>query len=256
VAIAPLAPATKTRIVLLLSVTSVSSQRSHLHDPSRQRNVTPVDERQWLADRFEEHRTGRLARGAGISQPYLFRLYGTKMDLFLAVVERVFRRTLEVFQLAAGRAVAGEGDLFSALGSAYGDLVTSDRRLLLATCSPSLLASTQRCGRPSGGASTRCTATFKRSPELVPRKCTDSLRTDWCFWSVPPSTCLLLIGRGRGVSSRPVTQPECPDTSARVKGILKRRVRESFPPALASFRIGGLPSRSRAPPRSFLCGRA
>jgi AcrR family transcriptional regulator len=77
--------------------------------------------------------TDEIARRAGISQPYLFRLYGTKMDLFLAVVERVFRRTLEVLQLAAGRAAAGEAELFSVLGSAYGDLVTSDRRLLLAT---------------------------------------------------------------------------------------------------------------------------
>lgn len=63
----------------------------------------------------------------------MFRLNGTKVDLVLAVIERVFRRTLEVFQLAAGRAAAGEAELFSVLGSAYGDLVTSDRRLLLAT---------------------------------------------------------------------------------------------------------------------------
>jgi AcrR family transcriptional regulator len=77
--------------------------------------------------------TDEIARRAAISQPYVFRLYGTKMDLFLAVIERVFRRTLEVFQLAAGRAAAGEAELFSVLRSAYGDLVTSDRRLLLAT---------------------------------------------------------------------------------------------------------------------------
>ena len=31
--------------------------------------------------------------------------------------------------------------------------------------------------RPSGGASTRCTATSRRSPELAPRRCTDSSRT-------------------------------------------------------------------------------
>jgi AcrR family transcriptional regulator len=77
--------------------------------------------------------TDEIARRAGISQPYLFKLYGTKMDLFLGVVERVFRQTLEVFQLAAGRAAIEEGELLSVLGSAYGDLVTSDRRLLLAT---------------------------------------------------------------------------------------------------------------------------
>ena len=57
----------------------------------------------------------------------------TEMDLFLAVVERVFRRTFELFQLATGRTAAGEAEIFSALESAYVDLVSSDRRLLLAT---------------------------------------------------------------------------------------------------------------------------
>ena len=42
--------------------------------------------------------TESIARRAGISQPYLFRLYGTKKDLFLACVERCFDRTLETFR--------------------------------------------------------------------------------------------------------------------------------------------------------------
>ena len=137
----------------------------------------------------------------------------------LAVIERVFRRTLEVFQLAAGRAATGEAELFSALGSAYGDLVTSDRRLLLATCNRSRLASTQRCARLSGGASMKCTATYKRSPELAPRRCTDSLRTGWCSLSVRPSTCLLLIGCGREASSKLVTQPERPERRGRLRDV-------------------------------------
>src|SRR6478752_641064 len=37
--------------------------------------------------------TDDIARLAGISQPYLFRLFRTKRDLFLASVERCFRRT-------------------------------------------------------------------------------------------------------------------------------------------------------------------
>src|SRR2546423_8745187 len=35
-----------------------------------------------------------IASRAGISQPYLFRLFGTKKELFLAVVDRVFDRML------------------------------------------------------------------------------------------------------------------------------------------------------------------
>ncbi len=45
--------------------------------------------------------TDAIADAAGISQPYLFRLYGTKKELFIAAVRRCFRETLETFQRAA-----------------------------------------------------------------------------------------------------------------------------------------------------------
>jgi AcrR family transcriptional regulator len=45
---------------------------------------------------------GHRAR-AGISQPYLFRLFGTKKQLFLAAVELCFAQTEAVFR----EAVAG-----------------------------------------------------------------------------------------------------------------------------------------------------
>src|ERR1700722_4571433 len=48
------------------------------------------------------------ARGASISQPYLFRLFPTKKALFLALVERCFRRVRDEFAAAAGE-LTGEG---------------------------------------------------------------------------------------------------------------------------------------------------
>jgi AcrR family transcriptional regulator len=45
--------------------------------------------------------TEDIARRAGISQPYVFRLFATKKELFKAVVARCFRETLEEFQRAA-----------------------------------------------------------------------------------------------------------------------------------------------------------
>src|SRR5438045_7981937 len=45
--------------------------------------------------------TEEVARRAGISQPYVFRLFGTKKELFKAVIARCFRQTLERFQQAA-----------------------------------------------------------------------------------------------------------------------------------------------------------
>ena len=50
-------------------------------------------------EEFGEHgldgtSTDTIARKAGISQPYLFRLFGSKKELYLASVRRCFRRTL------------------------------------------------------------------------------------------------------------------------------------------------------------------
>lgn len=69
-----------------------------------------------------------IARKAGISQPYLFRLFGTKKELYLATVERCFARTLERFQ-AAAEGLSGERAL-EAIGAAYGDLLAEDPIML------------------------------------------------------------------------------------------------------------------------------
>jgi AcrR family transcriptional regulator len=72
--------------------------------------------------------TEEIARRAGISQPYIFRLFGTKKDLFIAVDTRCFRQTLEIFQRAA-EGKRGE-EALRAIGAAYGELLVSDPRYL------------------------------------------------------------------------------------------------------------------------------
>src|SRR5213082_1087795 len=74
--------------------------------------------------------TEDIARRAGISQPYLFRLFGTKKELFKASVARCFRETLEMFQRAA-EGHRGE-EALKAIGAAYGDLLENDRTRLRA----------------------------------------------------------------------------------------------------------------------------
>src|ERR1700693_6352912 len=61
--------------------------------------------------------TEDIARQAGISQPYVFRLFGTQKELFTAVVNRCFRETLEMFQRAA-EGLRGAPAL-EAMGAAY-----------------------------------------------------------------------------------------------------------------------------------------
>jgi AcrR family transcriptional regulator len=74
--------------------------------------------------------TEEIARRAGISQPYVFRLFGTKKELFKAVVARCFRQTLEIFQRSA-EGVRGE-EALQAIGAAYGELLESNRTYLRA----------------------------------------------------------------------------------------------------------------------------
>ena len=82
-------------------------------------------ERGWAGTSTED-----IARRAGISQPYLFRLFGTKKELFKASVARCLRETLEMFQRAA-EGNRGE-DALKAIGAAYGDLLENDRTRLRA----------------------------------------------------------------------------------------------------------------------------
>ena len=72
--------------------------------------------------------TDAIARRAGISQPYLFRLFGSKKALFIAVSEQCFQRTLELFRDAAS-GTSGR-DALAAIGAAYGELIESDRTML------------------------------------------------------------------------------------------------------------------------------
>src|SRR3954464_3711432 len=72
--------------------------------------------------------TEDIAKAAGISQPYLFRLFGTKKELFMATVARCFRETLEMFQRSA-EGLRGE-EALKAIGQAYMELLQTDRTRL------------------------------------------------------------------------------------------------------------------------------
>ena len=72
--------------------------------------------------------TDVIARRAGISQPYLFRLFGSKKELFLAVNDACFARTLETFRQAAA-GTSGQ-DALRAMGKAYMALIEDDRTML------------------------------------------------------------------------------------------------------------------------------
>jgi AcrR family transcriptional regulator len=71
--------------------------------------------------------TEDVARRAGISQPYLFRLFPTKKALFVALIERCFQRVKDTFTDAAAGLTGDEA--LAAMADAYEQLL-EDRTLL------------------------------------------------------------------------------------------------------------------------------
>jgi AcrR family transcriptional regulator len=72
--------------------------------------------------------TEGIARDAGISQPYLFRLFRTKKELFLACGDRACERIIHAFRRAAASAEPGEK--LTAMGEAYVHELLPDRHAL------------------------------------------------------------------------------------------------------------------------------
>src|SRR3984957_6721758 len=100
-----------------------------------------------------------VARRAGISQPYLFRLFPTKKALFIELVNRCFRRVQDTFAAAAGGRTGQEA--LMAMADAY-EVLLEDRTLLLLQ-----MQAYAACDDPDIRAATR--AGYKRLWELVER---------------------------------------------------------------------------------------
>jgi AcrR family transcriptional regulator len=77
----------------------------------------------------------KVARRVGVAQPYVFSLFGSKRELFLAAVERGFETVMERLTAAAEAfdpALAPpDSDVLSAMGAAYVELLQSDRDYLM-----------------------------------------------------------------------------------------------------------------------------
>src|SRR3978361_1397820 len=88
--------------------------------------------------------TDRVASAAGVSQPYVVRMFGTKEKLFLAVLQRA----LDVLMSAFRRALAEESHtpVHERMGLAYAALL-SDRGLLLSLMHGFVLGSDPEIGK-------------------------------------------------------------------------------------------------------------
>jgi len=81
-------------------------------------------------------KVSQVARAVGVAQPYVFSLFPTKVDLFLAAVRRGFERIEAGFEAAARRfeengPTEPDEDVLMSIGRSYFESLDDDRDLLL-----------------------------------------------------------------------------------------------------------------------------
>jgi AcrR family transcriptional regulator len=128
----------------------------------------------FAATGYEGTSTDDIAKAAGISQPYLFRLFGTKKELYIASVSRCYRETLELFQRAA-EGLRGE-EALHAIGRAYMEQLAQDETWLRAQ-----MQAYAACGDPDVCAAVR--AGYGDLVAYVRRVSAADLPTIWQFFS-------------------------------------------------------------------------
>jgi AcrR family transcriptional regulator len=126
-----------------------SPARTRKSAEERREEIVALAIEQFALNGYKGTSTETIAREAGISQPYLFRLFKTKRDLFLACYDVSHQRIYDTFQ-AAAEGVPKE-QVLPAMGAAYVRLL-DDRTALLfqmqsyAACSdPVIQARVREC---------------------------------------------------------------------------------------------------------------
>jgi AcrR family transcriptional regulator len=95
----------------------------------RREQVLAVAEQEFAAAGLQGASTETIAHRAGITQAYVFRLFGTKKQLFLACVDAAFER-MTLALLAAAGGVTGIESL-TAMGREYNAMLAGRTTLLL-----------------------------------------------------------------------------------------------------------------------------
>ena len=108
------------------------AERQRLSAAERRGLVVAAATRAFARGGYAGTSTDTIAKEAGVSQPYVVRIFGTKLDLFLEVLEGACEQIRQTFQSVIDEAPfdpESEED-WERLGSAYTDLI-HDRDVLM-----------------------------------------------------------------------------------------------------------------------------
>ena len=117
-----------------MSVGPDAPRATRMSAPKRRELVLAAASRAFARGGYAGTTTDAVAKEAGVSQPYVVRMFGTKAELFREVLARSLAsivRTLDT-KLDTLEPRPDDPTFWAELGSAYGELV-SDRDLLLVT---------------------------------------------------------------------------------------------------------------------------
>jgi AcrR family transcriptional regulator len=109
-------------------VAAATSRRKSAEE--RREEILAIAIEHFAARGFRGTSTAVIAREAGISPPYLFRLFRTKQELFLASDERGCKKLLETLRRAAA-AAPPPGECLQAMECAYTNELLPSRHAVL-----------------------------------------------------------------------------------------------------------------------------
>ena len=109
-------------------MTAPDTTRTRKTAEERREEIIALAIEQFALSGYKGTSTEAIAREAGISQPYLFRLFKTKRELFLACCDVSDGRIFDTFRAAA--ASVPQEEALSAMGRSYIELL-ADRTALL-----------------------------------------------------------------------------------------------------------------------------
>src|SRR3954452_19251733 len=114
------------------SAATAGPERTRMSADDRRELVLAAATRAFSRGGYAGTSTDAVAEEAAVSQPYVVRIFGTKLDLFLEVLERACGRIRDAFEavLAEGPFDPGNDEDWTRMGLAYTELL-QDRDLLM-----------------------------------------------------------------------------------------------------------------------------
>jgi AcrR family transcriptional regulator len=114
------------------TASATAPERTRMNAEDRRELVLAAANRAFSRGGYAGTSTDAVAKEAGVSQPYVVRIFGTKLELFVEVFDRACDRIREAFEavLADGPFDPDSDDDWARLGLAYTELLR-DRDLLM-----------------------------------------------------------------------------------------------------------------------------